>query len=68
MSKFKRVVALIEEGYDVHTIAFLVKLSASLVEAYQQLYQKMKIVAHRRNELDSLLKKKEPRSSVWRRP
>lgn len=57
VSKFKRVIALVEEGYDVSTIAFLVKVSAPLVESYQQLYQAVKIVAHRRKELKSFLKK-----------
>lgn len=57
LSKFKRAVALMEEGYDVHTIAFLVKLSASLVESYHRLYQTAKIVPHRRNELSCFLKK-----------
>jgi hypothetical protein len=57
VSKFKRVVALAEEGYDVHTIAFLVKVSATLVESYHQLYQTVKIVPHRRKELKSFLKK-----------
>lgn len=57
ISKFKRVIALVEEGYEIHTIAFLVKLSTSLVELYHQLYQSVKIVPHRRNELRSFLKK-----------
>ena len=57
VSKFKRVVALAEEGYDIHTIAFLVKVSASLSESYHQLYQTVKIVPHRKKELKSFLKK-----------
>ncbi len=57
VSKFKRVIALAEEGYDVHTIAFLVKVSATLVESYHKLYQTVKIVPHRRKELKSFLKK-----------
>ena len=57
VSKFKRVIALIEEGYDIHTIAFLVKLSSSLVESYHQLYQTIKVVPHRRKELQSFFKK-----------
>ena len=57
VSKFKRIVALAEEGYDINTIAFLVKLSASLVQTYYELYGKEKIVPHRRNELESFLKK-----------
>ncbi len=57
VSKFKRVIALAEEGYDVHTIAFLVKVSTTLTESYHQLYQTVKIVPHRRKELKSFLKK-----------
>ena len=57
VSKFKRIVALAEEGYDINTIAFLVKLSASLVQTYYELYGKEEIVPHRRKELESFLKK-----------
>jgi hypothetical protein len=57
ISKFKRVVALVEEGYDIYTISFLIKLSASLVETYHKLYSRMKIVPHRLKELNSFLKK-----------
>ena len=58
VSKFKRVIALTEEGYDVYTIAFLVKISPSLVESYHQLYQTVKVIPHRRKELRSFLKKR----------
>lgn len=57
VSKFKRIVALAEEGYDLNTIAFLVKLSTSLVQTYYELYGKNKIISHRRKELESFLKK-----------
>ena len=57
ISKFKRAIALTEEGYEVHTTAFLVKLSASLVGAYHHLYQTTKIVPHRRKELQCFLKR-----------
>ena len=57
VSKFKRIVALAEEGYDINTIAFLAKMSASLVETYFELYGKVDIIPHRRMELESFLKK-----------
>jgi hypothetical protein len=57
VSKFKRVIALAQEGYDVHTIAFLVKLSPSLVEAYHELFTTAAVVPHRRGELEGFLKK-----------
>jgi len=68
VSKFKRAVALMDEGYEVHTIAFLVKLSASLVESYHQLYQTVKTVPHRRKELRSFLKKGAPDTPIQRLP
>jgi hypothetical protein len=64
VSKFKRVIALAQEGYDVHTIAFLVKLSAPLVESYHTLYQTVPMVPHRRTELESFLKKGAPREEA----
>jgi len=57
ISKFKRVVALSEEGYDLNAIAFLVKLSSPLVESYRSLYQSLTVVSHRKEELESFLKK-----------
>jgi hypothetical protein len=66
VSKFKRIVALSEEGYDIHTIAFLIKLSASLVESYHKLYCRMKIVPHRLKELKSFLKKETHLISIAR--
>jgi hypothetical protein len=57
VDKFKRVVALSEEGYDVYTIGFLVKISATLVEEYYNIYKSLDMTAHRRKELQSFLKK-----------
>ncbi len=68
VGKFKRVIALAEEGYDVHTIAFLVKVSASLAESYHALYQTVKMVPHRRKELCSFLKKGAPDTPIRRDP
>lgn len=68
VSKFKRAVALMNEGYDIHTIAFLVKLSCSLVESYHQLYRTSTIVPHRLNELRSFLKKGATRPANRRSP
>jgi hypothetical protein len=59
VDKFKRTIALSIEGYDIHTIAFLVKISAPLVEEYFHLYQSHNMTAHRRKEIQSFLKKKE---------
>lgn len=68
VSKFKRVVALSKEGYDLHTISFLTKVSASLVQSYLQLYQAVKVVPHRQKELESFLKKGAPDTLIRRLP
>ena len=57
VDKFKRIIALSEENYDIHTIAFLVKVSAPLVEEYFNIYKNLQTVAHRRKELKYFLKK-----------
>jgi hypothetical protein len=57
--KFKQVVALMKEGYDVHTIAFLTKISKRLAEEYIDIKAHSIIVPSRMQELESLLKKKE---------
>ena len=62
VDKFKRVVALSSEEYDVNTIAFLVKLSAPLVETYFHLWRESVIVPHRKKELASLGKKNTPKN------
>jgi len=67
VSKFKRVVALAGEGFEVHEIAFLVKLSSSLVEQYYQLYKNASVVPHRSKELESFFKKNPTTSEPFRR-
>ena len=57
ITKFKRVIALNEQGFDAYTIGFLVKLSAPLVTQYSQLYQSVNVVAHRKAELSNFFKK-----------
>ncbi len=57
IDKFKRVVCLAKNNYELKTVAFLVKLSPSLTDEYYRLYQDHKIVPHRKEELDDLVKK-----------
>jgi hypothetical protein len=57
ISKFKRVIALAHQGFDIHEISFLVKISHTLAEQYCTLCQTADIVSHRKKELESLLKK-----------
>jgi hypothetical protein len=56
--KFKQVVALMKDGYDVHTIAFLTKISKRLAEEYIDIKAHSTIVPSRRHELETLLKKR----------
>ena len=58
VQKFKQAVALMKDGYDVHTIAFLVKISKRLTEEYIDIFAHAEIVPSRQDELDSLLKKR----------
>lgn len=58
VNKFKQVVALMNEGYDVQTIAFLTKISTKLAEQYIDIKTNVKIASSRQQELDDLLKKK----------
>jgi hypothetical protein len=57
IEKFKRVVALSEENYDINTIAFLVKISVGLAEEYYRIYKENNILPHRRRELTTFIKK-----------
>lgn len=56
--KFKQVVALMKDGYDVHTIAFLTRISKKLAEEYIDIKAHSVIVPSRKQELDTLLKKR----------
>lgn len=57
VDKFKRVICLAKNNYEIKTIAFLVKLSPSLAQEYYDLHQTIEAVPHRREELDDLIKK-----------
>lgn len=57
IDKFKRVVCLAKNNYELKTVAFLVKLSPSLTKEYYRLYHDHKAVPHRKEELDDLIKK-----------
>ena len=60
VGKFKQVVALALDNYEVHTIAFLVKISQSLTKEYINLWHHFDKTEARENELKELLKKREP--------
>jgi hypothetical protein len=57
VGKFKRVVALAHQNFDIHAISFLVKISTTLAQQYYQLYSTLSVVPHRRKELEAYLKK-----------
>ena len=57
IDKFKRTVALANEGYDVNLIAFLLRLSSALVEQYIEIYNQIDFAEHRTQELNTFLKK-----------
>lgn len=60
IEKFKRVIALMKEGYDIKTISFLVKISTTLTDEYIAIFKKNNIIPFRQSELDDLLKKQAP--------
>jgi hypothetical protein len=57
VEKFKRVVCLAKDNHEIATIAFLIKISVTLAQQYYHLYQTSKMVSHRENELNELIKK-----------
>ena len=54
IEKFKRVVALSQNSFDLHTISFLTKVAAPVVDEYLTLYQEAERVAHRQEEIEAL--------------
>lgn len=56
VNKFKRIVALANENFEVNTIGFLVRMTPTLVEQYYHLYSSCEIVPSRAQELDTFLK------------
>ena len=59
VQKFKQTVALMKDGYDVNTIAFLTKISKRLAEEYIDIKAHCDIVPSRLEELENLLKKRQ---------
>lgn len=57
IDKFKRVVCLAKNNYEIKTIAFFVKLSPALTQEYYDLYRSIDAVPHRQDELNDLIKK-----------
>jgi len=57
VDKFKRSVLLLQQGFDVASTAFLVRLSPPLVEQFHQLWASGRPVPHRQKEIEQWLKK-----------
>jgi len=57
VNKFKRCIALVSAGFDINTIAFLVKISPALTKEFQHIGNDCEPVPHRKNELDDFIKK-----------
>jgi hypothetical protein len=62
VDKFKRCVALFEQGFELQTTAFLVRVSVALAQEFFDLFKQVQIVDHRRDELESFGKKNQPSS------
>ncbi len=60
VSKFKRCIWLAGQGFDTHTISFLVGLSAKLTGHYWKLYREQPIATHRRKQLEQDLSDPSP--------
>ena len=58
INKFKQVVVLYLDEYDVNNIAFIIKISGKLVQIYIDLWIKLDAVSHRKTELETFLLKK----------
>jgi hypothetical protein len=57
IEKFKRTIALVQEGYDINSVSFLVRISPELVKQYHKVYKAAPIMQFRRKELAGFLKK-----------
>jgi hypothetical protein len=57
IDKFKRVIYLAKNNYEIKTIAFLVKISPSLAQEYYDLYHSIDAVPNRKEEIEDLIKK-----------
>jgi hypothetical protein len=52
VDQFKRCASLFQEAFDLHTVAFLVGISPSLVNQFHRLWSEMEPVEHRLRELE----------------
>lgn len=57
VEKFKRVIALSQNDFDVNTISFLAKVAIPVVSEYLKLYSEAKVIGHRKQEIENFFKK-----------
>ena len=62
VDKFKRCAALFTSGFDIHTVALMVKLSTALTKEFQRIHSNIQGVPHRLRELEEFLKKNRVRN------
>jgi len=62
VDKFKRCAALFASGFDLNTVALMVKLSTPLTQEFQRIHSEIKGVPHRLRELEDFFKKNRVRS------
>lgn len=56
VEKFKRVVALSQNDFDLNTISFLAKVAGPVVSEYLKLYKKAEVIGHRKQEIEAFFK------------
>jgi hypothetical protein len=66
VDKFKRVISLKLNGFEINTISFLAKVSMPLAAEYINIYQKAEMVMHRKTEIETFLKKTSTQTSERR--
>jgi hypothetical protein len=57
VDKFKRVIALYKDDFEINSIAFIAKVSSAIITEYIKIYKEADIIEHRKNEIESFLKK-----------
>ena len=57
IEKFKRVIALSQNDFDLNTISFLAKVAIPVVSIYLELYKDAEIIEYRKQEIDDFFKR-----------
>ena len=57
IEKFKRVIALSRNDFDLNTISFLAKVAAPVVSEYLKLYKEVEVISHRKQEIEYFFKR-----------